>query len=57
MDRGAWQAKSQTRLRAGQALAGGPRALDGRDSTVAEDSRLPGLSHQIGVWKTSLKYA
>jgi len=57
MDRGAWQAKSQIRLREGQVLARGPRAFDGRASTVAEDSRLPGLSHQIGVWKTSLKYA
>ena len=57
MDRGAWWAESQTRLRAGQALAGGPRALDGRASTVPEDSWLPGLSHQIGAWKTSLRYA
>ena len=56
MDRGAWQAKSQTRLREGQALPGGPRAFDGRASSVAEDSRLPGLSYQIEVRKTSQKY-
>ena len=49
--------QSQTQLRKGQALARGPRAFDGRASTVAEDSWLPGLSHQIGAWKTSLKYA
>ena len=36
MERGAWWAKSQTRLREGQALARGPRALDGRASTVGE---------------------
>ena len=55
MNRGTWWAKSQT-LREGQALARDPRAFDGRASTVAEDSWLPGLSHQIGAWKTSLKY-
>ena len=55
--RGTWWAKSQTRLSEGQVLARGPRAFDGRASTVAEDSWLPGLSHQIGAWKTSLKYS
>ena len=48
--------QSQTRLRKGQALARGPRDFDGRASTVAEDSRLPGLSYQIEVRKTSQKY-
>ena len=60
MDRGAGLAtvrvvaKSQTQLREGQALARGPRAFDGRASTVAEDTQLPGLSHQIGAWKTRI---
>ena len=61
MDRGASRAivrlitKSQTRLREGQALARGPRAFDGRASTVAEASQLPGLSHQTGAWKTRIQ--
>ena len=60
MDRGPWQAtvlrvaKSWTRLREEQTLAGGPRAFDGGAKTVAEDSQLPGHSHQIGVWKTRI---
>ena len=49
--------QSQTQLRKGQALARGPRAFDGRASTVAEDSWLPGLSYQMEAWKTSQKYA
>ena len=40
-------AKSQRRLREEQARPEGPRAFDGRAWTVAEDSQLSGLSHQI----------
>ena len=55
MDRGAWRAtvhgvtKSQTRPREGDSprkavvLARGPRASDGRATTVAENSQFPGL--------------
>ena len=60
MDRGPWQAtvlrvaKSQTRLKEEQTLAAGHRAFNGGAKTMAEDSQLPGLSHQIGAWKTKI---